>query len=336
MESRKIINRIVIGLICFSLLVLIGLSIYQHMLVKNISPSENLESILNKEPAEIVSSETGDTDQNVTKESTSPSVQKQQQIIGDIEALEAQLDATEQELDEAHQHLADEAARKEELKQKQLELQKQFASDPSLKRYIRASLDTQYKDLFDELNLSPEELEKFKDILADQLFGINELSPEIMSASTDEQKKDLQQRYDTIREESELKIRELLGDDGLEKYQEYTEMSDTRYFINGFKESLSQDNQLTEEQEKALTEIMHNEERKVFSEIGYDPNKIIEFRSDINEGKVEGILKNTEKIHLRTIEGAKGTLSDSQMEQLKAYLKNYREMMEMSYELSNQ
>jgi hypothetical protein len=172
--------------------------------------------------------------------------------------------------------------------------------------------------------------------LVDSSTEISQLSPEIMSASTKEQKADLQQRYDTLVEESETKAKELLGNADYQKFHEYYERSNSRYFINSFKESLSTNDQLTKEQEKALIELMYKEEKKVYSEIGYDPKKTIEFPSDINQGKVAGILKNTEKIHLASIESARSTLSPSQLEQFKDFLKSRREMQEMSYKIYNQ
>lgn len=205
-----------------------------------------------------------------------------------------------------------------------------------MKKYIRASLDIQYRDIFKELNLSPEKLEKFKDLLVDRATGISQLSPEIMSASTKEQKADLQQRYSAILAESETKAKELLGNADYQTFQEYYERSNSRYFINSFKESLDSNDQLTKDQEKALINIMYKEEQNVYSGMGYNPNKTIEFPSDVKEGKVDGQLKNMEKIHLKTVENAKGVLSDSQLEQLKNYLKSRREMMELSSKLSNQ
>jgi hypothetical protein len=74
---------------------------------------------------------------------------------------------------------------------------------------------------------------------------------------------------------------------------------------------------------------------KVFTEIGYDPRKSIEFESDVKEGTVDGQLKNMEKIHLRSIENSKGVLSASQLEQYQSYLKSQRERMELSSKLSD-
>lgn len=67
-----------------------------------------------------------------------------------------------------------------------------------LRNYIRASLALQYDPLFKDLNLSSENLEIFKDLLADKSMIYSNLSPEIQKATTEEQKAKLQQRYASL------------------------------------------------------------------------------------------------------------------------------------------
>jgi len=334
MERAKTIKNILLGLACLLVLALFGLSIYQQQQLKRLSQGANTESAAVDESAANTMPEPIDTPQKTAVQSAPLAEQTTEGDINNADDLESQLDATEQELEKANKQLADEASRKEELKQKQMELQKQYASDPSFKKYMKASLDTAYADLFKELNLAPEELEKFKDLLVDGAMALNEISPDIMSATTKEQKADLQKRVAAIREENEEKIKEFLGS-GYETYHEYTEMETTRYVIKGFTESMNSENQLTKDQEKALTEIMYKEQMKVFAEIGYDPRKQIEFQSDVKSGEADGQLKNMEKIHNASLENSKGVLSAAQLQNYQNYLKSRREMMELSSKLSD-
>jgi Spy/CpxP family protein refolding chaperone len=101
-------------------------------------------------------------------------------------------------------------------------------------------------------------------------------------------------------------------------------------------DSLSPDEKLTEEQKQDLIEIMYQKQEDVFSEIGYDPREQIEFPSDIDEEKIAEITKNMEKIHSQSVESAKGTMSESQLEQFNNYLKNQREIYEMSLKMTSQ
>lgn len=203
-----------------------------------------------------------------------------------------------------------------------------------MKSSFKTYLDTAYADLFKELNLSPEELDKFKDILVNGQMALSEISFEISSATTKEQKAELQKRVAEAREKNEAEIKDFLGSK-YDTYHDYTEMATTRSVINSFKESLSPEDQLTESQEKELTQIMYKEQMQVFAEIGYDPRKEIEFNSDVKSGSVDGQLKNMEKIHTRSIANSKGVLSDSQLQKYEEYLKSQREMMELASKLSD-
>jgi hypothetical protein len=335
MQNKNIIKYIAVGVVCLVVLALIGLSIAQHQKFKELSRKDSSKMSANEFTTGATSTGIQSEQKNITKTIALTDKGKSANK-DDADSLKEQLTSTEQELDTANNKLSAEISRKAELKKKELELQKQFANDPSMKKYMRASLDTQYGSIFKELNLSPEKIEKLKDLLVDHMMAQSALSPEIINASTKEQKTELQKRYDVLIDEKESKIKELLGNTDYEKYQEFNEKATTRAIINSFKETLSSDNQLTKGQEKDLTDVMYKEQMKVFSEMGYDPRKTIEFRSDIKEGKVDGQLKNMEKIQSRSIENSKGILSDSQLEQFKNYLKNQREMMELSSKLSNQ
>lgn len=97
----------------------------QHTLLKNLSPSEISETAVNEDTIGNTPSETGVIAQQYSgKNTSSPTVQVKQPDISDIDEIEDMLIATEQELDKAYKQIADEAARKEELRRKELELQK--------------------------------------------------------------------------------------------------------------------------------------------------------------------------------------------------------------------
>lgn len=54
--DTKLLQKIAIGLICLSVLVIIGLTIFQHQLLKKVSQGESQETIVSKEPkGEVIS-----------------------------------------------------------------------------------------------------------------------------------------------------------------------------------------------------------------------------------------------------------------------------------------
>ena len=157
------------------------------------------------------------------------------------------LHLAEEELDMAHEQLADEAAKKAELKKMESELQKRYREDPSYKKMRRNSLDLQYGDLFEELNLSPEKLEEFKDLLVDLQTEFSDFYTEMQEVTPSEEKRaEFEQRSKELQENRETKIKEFLGDNNYEKYQEYQGTWLYKYNVTNFMATLESGEELTE------------------------------------------------------------------------------------------
>jgi hypothetical protein len=319
------LKKIIFGFACVFVVVLIGVSIYQNKQLKKISTIPNSGSNINSE------SHNNATEPKGTIEIVSQVLQRNELKTDDVDSLKKQLDSTEKELDIANKKLSDEVTKKAELKKKEIELQKQFMKDPSYKNSMKTYLDMQYADIFKELNLSPEKLDKLKDLIVEFQTAFSEVNLDAYSANTDEEKAALRKKADSIYNDNQSKLKELLGDADYQKYFDYKE----RYYAinnaSGFMNSLGQDEQITDDQKKQLIEIMYKEEKKVYSEIGYDPNKTLEFSSDVKSGKAAGRSKNMEKIFTASVEDAKAILTSSQLEKFKNYLTDYREKMDLSY-----
>lgn len=217
------------------------------------------------------------------------------------------------------------------LKKKNITLQKQNMQSVSFKMFMKNQIDKDYAEIFSELHLSPEKLDKLKDLLFDHGMTSLEIDFDSYAAETDQEKAAIKKRAEENYNEHQSKLKDLLGKADYQKYYDYNERTDARSIVGRFTDSLGTDDKLSKDQEKALVEAMYKEQTKVFSEIGYNPNKTIEFASDVKAGKVEGRSKNMDKIFSRSIEKAKGILSASQMEQFKNFLKNYREMTDKNY-----
>jgi len=204
--------------------------------------------------------------------------------------------------------------------------------DPSYKTSMKKYLDTAYSEIFKELNLSPEKLDKLKDLIVEYQMTFSDINFDSYSAHTDEEKAALRKRAESTYSDNQSKLKDLLGNTDYQKYCDYHERSDARSTVNGFMDSLSTNEKLTKDQEKTLIETLYKEQSKVFSEIGYDPNKSVEFISDVKAGKIDGKVKNIEKIFSRSIENANSILTAPQLEQFKKYLKDYHEQFELSYQ----
>jgi len=216
------------------------------------------------------------------------------------------------------------------LQQQQAELQKQMLADPAIRESIQSGLETQYIPLFEELALSPEQQEKLKEILTNSVMAYLELNPEILAAVTDEEKQVLQQRYDYLREETQLRVEALLGHDAYLTYQAYEERTFPRTVVSGFAGSLPPDDALTEDQKEALIGIMYAESQKVYAQIGYDPTSRLEFPSDMSPETISKKMEITDKVLFNSVDSSGGVLSESQLNAYNEYLRTYSEEVEMS------
>jgi hypothetical protein len=331
MENKQKIKKIVFGLIIVVVLALISLNIYQNSKLTKLSQAANSLPVMENQTSGTALQVSGESQQKVVVATGEQAVQKIEHNANDDNNLKNQLDAAEKELDAANKKLSNEINKKAEKKKKEIELQKQMMKDPSYKNYMKTYLDTAFADIFKELSLSPEKLDNLKDLIVEYQMTFSEINLDSYSAYTDEEKTALKKRADKLYNDNQSKLKDLLGDADYQKYYDYAERSDARYNINSYMATLNQDEKLTKDQEKALVEILYKEQAKVFSEIGYDPNKTLEFVSDVKAGKVAGRSKNMEKIFTRSVESAKGLLSASQLEQFKNYLTDYKERMDLSY-----
>lgn len=216
------------------------------------------------------------------------------------------------------------------MQQQQAEFQKQMLEDPAIRESIQAALETQYTPLFEELALSPEQQGKLKELLTNSVMAYVELNPEILAAVTDEEKQVLQQRYDYLRKETQLRVEALLGRDAYLTYQTFEERTFPRTVVSGFAGALAPDDALTEDQKEALIGIMYGESQKVYAQIGYDPTSRLEFPSDMSPETISKKMEITDKVLFNAADSSGDILSESQLKAYNEYLRTFSEEVEMS------
>jgi hypothetical protein len=258
----------------------------------------------------------------------------EQLASGGIEALEARLDATENELAVAYQQLDNDLARKQAIKEKEETLRRRYMSSPAFRNNIRSNITEQLGDLLEALNLPDEMQEAFLEKYTDYSLALIDINMEVQYASTKAEKDELRQLNAEVRETNRETMKDLLRSD-YRTYEDYMEMQTTRSVLSGFYGTLDDDSRLTEAQEEELTQIMYEEQMQVFDELGYDPRHDLEFPDDVKEGVVDGRARNMAKIHSGTLENSRGVLSEVQYERLENYLNRMQEMVEMQSKLSD-
>ncbi|MBN1626039.1 MAG: hypothetical protein JW944_05895 [Deltaproteobacteria bacterium] len=338
MESGN--KKIVIGLICLILLILIGLSIYQNQQVRKLSEGGSSEEYAGKgsdKTPETVQDIQRGNEQGVLSESNENVANKNMpdtptvDATANISELEERLDAREKELDMIHNQISAEEARKAELLEKELELARKRLEDPaskkSMRNVLKASLDSRYALLLKRLNLAPENQERFMEILLDQEMASMEQSVELIDDPVRGKQIVHVTRSKDPGDEYKTKIADLLGDENFKTYQEYGERGAEVHWVTQFDGSLSSDERLTDDQQMELINAMYNNREKVKASM-VNTNTKSESQSEMTEEDIEANMKRTELMHEAYVEAAEGILSDAQTDQLKAYLKSIRDMLE--------
>jgi hypothetical protein len=327
MERKKIIKKIYLVFICLSADALIVFNFYQHQKIIRLSHGENPQvSAMNE------SKVTKPPENKDAAQSSALPEEKKGTSNNDFDDLKYQVGAAQEELDMVNKQLSDETARKAELRKNEIESFKKGLKDPSYKNNLRKTLDSSFADLFKDMNLSPEKLEKVKDLLVDQqmIFGELMMEMETITPSEAEKKRDkIRQRVEEYNKENERKISEFLGKNDYEKYKQYTESWGERRSVTGFIKSLGSDGNLTGDQQQKLIDAMFESRKSVEYENREDGFR---FPSEMYDEEYIARRMNYESRKDEAyIRAAQNILTSSHTEQFKAYLKKQHDEFE-SYE----
>jgi hypothetical protein len=336
MDTRRILKKIGVGLLGLMVVGLFILNIFQYQQIKKVSRNTNSETTANSASASPVTSDKEDIMQKKGVKSTALASKEKASAGGNDDDLNYQLDAAEEELDMVHNQLSAEQTKKAELKKAQLELQKKSMKDPSFKKYMRSSLDMQYGDLFKQLNLSPEKLEKFKDLLVDEMAAGQNIYIEMQLGNdtpTKEQQAEMRKRYEALNKEYETKKNELLGKNDFQTYQAYSERTGERYYVSNFMESLGSSEKMTETQKNNLIEAMYNESKNIRNENKVNDDSSESFSSSFDEKSIAKMMEFEDRRGEAYLKATQGLLTASQTEQFRTYLKQQRDMMESSMKM---
>jgi hypothetical protein len=338
MKTQKVLLKTAYCLVGLSILVLIGLSIFQHQQIKKLSENAVPDTITKDESTGDPMSAPVEMVQKSVAKSTGPVSKEKESYTGEINELEYQLDAAEEELDMTNEQLSDELSKKRRLKEAAAQLQKNMLSDPALKKVmrdaLRQNLDRNYDPLSKLLNISTENFNELKDLLVDRMMEFEDMSTLILEASSVDEKAEINQRMEEIRNKYDNNIREFLGDEKNKIFQSYNNSLSERSNLNGFMESLSPENRINEDQAEILIKSMYETRKMVQAEMG--PDEDIRFPSDLNEEAIARQMEVSKKAYEKYTEVSRNILPPAQVEQFKAFLKQRLDMTESSLKISSQ
>lgn len=248
MVHAAAVKGTLIGLLCLLVFVSVGLNFYQCRAYRNAAREAELRLSENEAPVPAFSETLRDTPDE--SDDTSSVAEE----AATINKLKTELAALEEALEAANSGYAEIMDREDEKK----EVERDIAA-LSLEQIFNST----YMALNEELNLSPEEINAFKDLYIDRSMELREIGSGLIRATeskTEEERDAIRQRREEVGEAYEEKLRDFLGHADYEKYLEYEEMIIPRGAVKRFTETLHSEEALSEGQERELLEIWHSGE----------------------------------------------------------------------------
>jgi len=188
-------------------------------------------------------------------------------------------------------------------------------ADPAMKELMRQSsrreIKLRYAELFKELKLSPEQIEKFAQLYANSGLGLNDISPASQGAS------DNAQALDAADTDVQNRLRALLGEAGYARFNEFTQEVPARTTVKLLNSQLGA-SQLTDEQGARLLQIVKSEPYDLTYGIEGDVNKVFYGSQD----QIDNYLRLVAESNQRVVQQAGVFLTPDQLAALNVVLTN--------------
>lgn len=209
--------------------------------------------------------------------------------------------------------------------------------DPEMRKAMeqqqRMGMDMVYGALFKQLNLTPEQQEKFKDMLiAQQMENMSQAGS--MFEGTAEERSKMAQELGEKQKANEQKLKELIGEDKFAQYQEYNQTIGERMLLEQFGRSAD----ITPEQNEQLLAIFAEEKRNVQINTGtdmLDPTRGMQAIMG-EEGAAERIFAQQEEVNQRVLERASQVLTPEQWQKFEPVLRNQTELQRAGLKMARE
>ena len=208
---------------------------------------------------------------------------------------------------------------------------KEVMKNPEMQEAMRAQqkamLGMMYGALFKKLNLAPEALDKFKELLLDrQMAG--------MAAVGGDSGKDAMANVAAMQKEVDQTMKTMLNDEQFKTYQDYQETLGERFALNQLTQQMADKSiPLDDAQQEELVTLMVEERQK--SSTG--PTKEQQQQALANgipySELLEKQFQRQEELQNRILDRAGEILSEAQLQELKAFHENQIKIQKLNLEI---
>jgi len=209
--------------------------------------------------------------------------------------------------------------------------------NPQMKEMIRSQqkmmLGQMYGSLYKQLGLSPTDEDALKKLLEDRQMALMDAGLNMMGATGGDAKQ-VAEDTKTLKAQYDKQIQDLLGPQTYDAFQQYDQTVGERTQVNLFKQSLSADNALTDQQENDLVTAMY-QARKTLPE-----NSVLNNQSrDPSQFTDEGIaqaLKQQEQLQKQYADSAASILTPAQLDQFTKFQQQMNAMSAAGMKMAQQ
>jgi len=215
--------------------------------------------------------------------------------------------------------------------------------DPDTKKMIRETqrvmLDQMYGPLVKKLNLTLEEADQFKDLLADNMMKAAEQAGSLFGGASATNRTEQLAKLTEQQKAFEEQVRGFLGETGYAQYQEYQLTVGERTQLNQFQQQYAgAENALSEQQKERLLAIMKEEKQSVAATTGQASpgagqdaaNMEAMFSSDATDK----LMQTQESMSQRVYERAREVLSPEQLGAFGKFQTNQLQMIRTSMNMA--
>jgi len=213
--------------------------------------------------------------------------------------------------------------------------------DPAMREMMREQqkvmINMMYGGLFKELNLSPEEKDKFKELLTESQMGKVAATQSLLGGTQDEATTAAaKQSVADAKKQSEADIKVLLGEQRYAQYEDYQKNVGERMQLDQLKTQLAGENApLRDEQTAQLLQIMKEEKLALPPAIPADQSEMPD-KDTFTPQKMDEQLKWMDQYNARVAERARATLTPDQFIYYQKFQEQQASMAKLGMQMARQ
>ncbi|MBM3833555.1 MAG: hypothetical protein FJ403_09850 [Verrucomicrobia bacterium] len=179
----------------------------------------------------------------------------------------------------------------------------------------RMGMTMLYKSFTADAKLTDEQTKKLNDLLADHIMdNVENVTVALREKMGPDQ---LTQMFGAQEADLNAKVQELLGDEGLQKYQDYSKNLVSAVTAQQFKSMMTGDKDAKEEKAKQMLQILNEESQTVLAGAGlpadYQLVPMLNFRNIASESEGEKSLQLLDSLYTRATPRLETVLSKEEM-----------------------